>query len=113
LRAGLSWPLPDDLEDARLEVLPYPARPLAIEIPLPDFTHVQRELSRRGVTRFLLWQEYKEQHPEELQYTAFCVQYRKFGSTTSQSSTPTTPCLTGTSHNESMCASPHAWSRSS
>jgi transposase len=45
---------------------------------LPDFAHVQRELSRPGVTRYLLWQEYKAQHPEGLQYTAFCVQYRKW-----------------------------------
>lgn len=78
LLAGLSWPLPDDLEDARLEALLYPARLLAIAVPLPDFAHIQRELSRRGVTRLLLWQEYKAQHPQGLQYTAFCVQYRQW-----------------------------------
>lgn len=49
------------MDEARLEALLYPARPLAIEIPLPDFAHIQRELSRRGVTRLLLWQEYKAQ----------------------------------------------------
>jgi transposase len=74
----LGWPLPDELDDVRLEALLYPVRPPATEIPAPDFAQVQRELSRRGVTRFLLWREYKAEQPQGLQYTAFCVQYRKF-----------------------------------
>jgi transposase len=82
LQASLGWPLPQELDDARLEALLYPARPRAIEIPLPDFAHVQRELSRPGVTRFLLWQEYKAEQPAGLQYTAFCVQYRHWLSRT-------------------------------
>lgn len=75
-QASVSWPLPADLDDARLESLLYPLQPRSVEIPLPDFAQVQRALSGRGVTRMLLWQEYKAQHPEGLQYTAFCVQYR-------------------------------------
>ena len=78
VRAQLNWPLPDELDDARLEALLYPVRVRSVQIPAPDFLHVQRELSRPGVTRFLLWQEYKAQHPQGLQYTAFCVQYRAF-----------------------------------
>ena len=77
-QASLSWPLLDELDDVRLEALLYPRRAPAIEIALPDFAHVQRELSRPGVTRMLLWQEYKAQHPDGLQYTAFCVQYSKW-----------------------------------
>jgi transposase len=77
-QASLSWPLPQDLDDARLEALLYPKQPRAIEIPAPQFAQIQRELSRPGVTRLLLWQEYKAQHPEGLQYTAFCVQYRQW-----------------------------------
>jgi transposase len=77
-QASLSWPLPQDLDDARLEALLYPKQPRAIEIPAPDFAQIQRELSRPGVTRLLLWQEYKAQHPDGLQYTAFCVQYRQW-----------------------------------
>ena len=77
-QASLSWPLPEDLDDARLEALLYPKQPRAIEIPAPDFAQIQRELSRPGVTRLLLWQEYKAQHPDGLQYTAFCVQYRQW-----------------------------------
>ena len=73
-QAQLSWPLPDELDDERLEALLYAPQPRVIEIPLPDFAHIQRELTRPSVTRLLLWQEYKAQHPNGLQYTAFCVQ---------------------------------------
>lgn len=77
-QASVGWPLPADLDDERLEALLYPLKPRVEELVLPDFAHVQRELSRPGVTRMLLWHEYKAQHPEGLQYTAFCIQYRKF-----------------------------------
>lgn len=73
--AAMSWPLPDGLDDAELERRLYPAKPKAVEIPWPDFAHVQRELSRPGVTRQLLWEEYKAQHPQGLQYSAFCDRY--------------------------------------
>jgi len=76
--AAVTWPLPDGLDDAELTRLLYPAKPKAIEIRWPDFAHVQRELSRPGVTRQLLWEEYKAQHPEGLQYSAFCDRYREW-----------------------------------
>jgi transposase len=34
--------------------------------------HFKAELSRRGVTRQLLWQEYRSDHPEGYGYTQFC-----------------------------------------
>lgn len=66
-RAGLGWPLPAELADETLEQRLYPTKPLPMDIPWPDFTHVHRELSRAGVTRQLLWEEYKAQHPDGLQ----------------------------------------------
>ena len=74
--AGIAWPLSAELADAELEARLYPTKLTLPEIPLPDFGHVQRELSRPGVTRRLLWQEYQAQHPEGLQYSAFCDHYR-------------------------------------
>jgi len=79
--AGVDWPVPEDVDDAQLEARLHPAKPLAPGIALPDFAHVQRELARPGVTRLLLWQEYKAQHPDGLQYSAFCDQYRQFSRT--------------------------------
>ena len=78
--AGLSWPLPDGLDDAALEaalfasaVLPPPATR-----PLPDWAVVHHELRRKGVTLQLLWIEYKECHPDGYQYTQFTERYRRF-----------------------------------
>jgi transposase len=77
-RAAVVWPLPEGLDDAELERRLYPLRPKPIEIPWPDFVHIHRELSRPGVTRQLLWEEYKAQHPQGLQYSAFCDRYREW-----------------------------------
>lgn len=78
--AGLSWPLPEDLDDASLEHLLYPEPPSvpAGERPLPDWQYVHKELRRKGVTRFLLWQEYKSANPTGVQYTQFCDRYGKW-----------------------------------
>jgi transposase len=75
--AGLSWPLPDGLDDEALESLLFPQASIltAGERPLPDWDYVHKELRRKGVTRFLLWQEYKSSSPAGLQYTQFCDRY--------------------------------------
>jgi transposase len=39
---------------------------------------VHAELKRRGVTRLLLWQEYKAEKPDGWQYSVFCDQYRRW-----------------------------------
>lgn len=76
--AGLSWPLPATLDDAALERLLFPAAPPlpAQARGLPDWPTIHRELRRKGVTLFLLWQEYREQHPQGYQYSWFCERYR-------------------------------------
>ena len=79
--AGIGWPVPAALDDAQLEARLYPPKVPVMALPLPDFAHIDRELSRPGVTRYLLWQEYQAQHPNGLQYTAFCGHYRRFKAT--------------------------------
>lgn len=39
------------------------------------FPYVDRELKRVGVTRQILWKEYKEKHPEGVMYSQFCEHY--------------------------------------
>jgi transposase len=39
---------------------------------------VRNELRRKGVTLELLWQEYKAEQPDGLQYSAFCDHYRRW-----------------------------------
>jgi len=77
-RAGVSWPLPEAMTEEKLEALlfaPPPATP-GVTRPLPDWQQVQEELKGRGVTLFVLWEEYKAAHPEGLQYSRFCDLYR-------------------------------------
>lgn len=76
--AHLTWPLPADLDEAALIERLYPPGRRAVAVPLPDFAAIQAELARKGVTLLLLWQEYKAQHPDGLQYSAFCERYAVF-----------------------------------
>ena len=77
--AGLAWPLPKDLDDAALEARLFrlPEQQRGDERrPEPDWERVHRELKRKGVTLTLLWQEYREVHPDGYQYSRFCDLYR-------------------------------------
>lgn len=78
--AGLSWPLPEGLDDAALEARLFvqAARSVTESLPLPDWEQVHRELRRPGLTLTLLWLEYKEQHPDGYQYSQFCKLYRRW-----------------------------------
>jgi transposase len=78
-QAGLSWPLPDDLDDKALEALLFPKGPAVAKIrPQPDFAHIHKELRRPSVTLMLLWFEYKESHPDGYAYSQFCRHYRDY-----------------------------------
>jgi len=77
--AGLSWPLPDKLNDEELERRLYsPPGPVERNRQVPDWSNVHKELRRKGVTLALLWHEYKEQNPEGYQYSWFCSEYAKW-----------------------------------
>lgn len=78
-RAGLSWPLPDHLDDDALERLLFPpAMSSHAERPLPDYRRVHEELKRKGVTLALLWEEHNSSHPDAHGYSQFCELYRVF-----------------------------------
>jgi transposase len=76
--AGLSWPLPEGMDERAVEAKLFPPRPPASPIvrPLPEWAKVHRELRRKGVTLSLLWYEYKAEHPDGVQYSWFCERYR-------------------------------------
>jgi transposase len=77
-QAGLAWPLPANLDEATLERQLFPPPP-SLPAPargVPDWAQVHQELKRKGITLFLLWQEYRETHPEGYQYSWFCDHYR-------------------------------------
>lgn len=66
-----------ELDDAALERVLYPPKPALPDASrgLPDWSDVHRELKRKGVTLFLLWEEYKAAHPDGFQYSWFCKHY--------------------------------------
>jgi transposase len=79
-RAGLSWPLPTGISDGELEALLFAPAVSATNAPrpLPDWPVVHEELPRKGVTLFLLWEEYKAVHPDGYEYSRFCDLYRQW-----------------------------------
>lgn len=78
--SGLSWPLPPELADADIDARLFPPKPALPDAlrPAPDWAVVNREMRRKGVTLFLLWQEYKASHPEGFLYSWFCDHYREW-----------------------------------
>lgn len=76
--AGVGWPLPAGLDEAGLQARLYQREVPLSRTPQPDFAFLHAELKRPGVTRQLLWQEYKARLPDGWQYSVFCDQYRRW-----------------------------------
>ena len=81
--AGIGWPLPEALSESELEqrlfVEPQRLAGKAHPRVVPDWAHIHQQMRRKGVTLMLLWQEYKEQHPEaSYQYSQFAHHYRQW-----------------------------------
>ena len=77
--AGVGWPLPEDIDEERLDALlfPPPSAALFARRPVPDWREVHRQLKRgRHVTLRLLWLEWREDHPEGWGYSQFCLRYQ-------------------------------------
>jgi transposase len=77
---GLAWPLPDELGEEELyrKLFPEGEKPKIGERPLPNWEEVHRELSRQGVTLMLLWQEYREKHPDGYGRSQFFEHYQRW-----------------------------------
>jgi len=73
--AGLRWPLDPDLSDEELERRLYrgPAHQgTAKPCVRPNYAEVAKQLARKGVTRRVLWTEYRELHDDGVGYSVFC-----------------------------------------
>jgi transposase len=82
-RAGLTWPLPEALQDEQLEhrLFPPPQKIAATERPVPDWPEVHKQLKRKGVTLQLLWEEYRRDHPNGYGYSRCCELYAVWAKT--------------------------------
>jgi transposase len=82
--AGLAWPLPEALgEEQLLEKLLGSAASVVADPASkepPDCPRLHQELRRKGVTLQLLWQEYRQVHPQGYAYSRFCELYREWES---------------------------------
>ena len=79
--AGVGWPLPTDWDDRQLEQALFPARPEAASgrQALPDFATLHQELqSHKHLTLQLVWEEYRQNHPDGYGYSRFCDLYRQW-----------------------------------
>ena len=80
--AGLTWPLPEDIDDRRLEELLFPVaagRPSRTARYLPDFAEVRRQLQTyKHLTLQLVWEEYRETQPDGYGYSRFCELYERW-----------------------------------
>ena len=80
--AGITWPLPEDWDEARVETLVFPRREpnIAEHNPArtpPDFTAIHEQLrGSKYVTLQLLWEEYRQAAPDGYGYSRWCELYR-------------------------------------
>jgi len=77
--AGLTWPLPTDMEERELTAALFPERDTSgaqKRFVEPDFARVHLELKSVGMTKHLAWEEYRQIHPDDgYSYSQFCHRY--------------------------------------
>ncbi len=80
-KSGLSIDDALKMEDEKLSALLFPElkqyQPKT-DKPHPDWNYIHSELSKKGMTRLLLWQEYKEQYPNGYGYSQFKEYYNRY-----------------------------------
>ena len=75
----LSWPLPESMDDSELARLFYPQADTrsSSQFHIPDWAEMRKQLSMKGVTKQLLWEEYTQQYPNRCcSYSMFCMLYQ-------------------------------------
>lgn len=88
--AGLNWELILAMTEAQLQARLLPGRLVdgaSAHYRQPDFAQIHRELSRKGMTLMLLWQEYQADNPQgrTYQYSQYCEHYRRWAKTLKRS----------------------------
>jgi len=70
--AGLNWPLNESVNEMALESKLFPGKLDKSDRPAPDYGYLLQEIRRPDATLSVLWEEYKQQHPDGYQYSYFC-----------------------------------------
>lgn len=85
---GVAWPIEEDVTNQELEKLLFPDRMVSKNVMYaePDYSYIHKELSKKGVTLTLLWNEYCERCRANgaIPYmsTQFCDKYRRWAKVT-------------------------------
>jgi transposase len=79
--AGIGWPLPEGLGEEELEAKLFGNPPVATKAvrqrPQPDWKAIHEQLQQhRHLTLQLVWEEYRQAHPEGYRYSWFCDRYQ-------------------------------------
>jgi len=85
---NLTWPLPVDMSDEELSLILFPNTPVTIHSGYiePDYAAIHEELKHKGVTKQLLWEEYKQIYGDSgYQYSQYCNRYRDWVGTLKRS----------------------------
>ena len=82
-KAGLLWPLSDEMTDVELEGRLFArfgagAGKGTRKHPEPDWAELSRELRRPSVSMTILWEEYRKVWPDGYGYSRFCELLRAF-----------------------------------
>lgn len=82
----ISWPLPCDMTDEKLQKLLFQSTASPTTRKLPDCEYIHKEMAKSGVTLSLLWNEYCQScrlsNELPFMYTQFCKYYRDYANTT-------------------------------
>lgn len=79
--ANIGWPLPEGMSDADLAAVLQPAKKSVVTLTMaePDFDDIRDELSTKGMTLLLLWQEYADTHPDNhYSYSRYTVLFKRW-----------------------------------
>ena len=78
-QAGLDWPQAEELSEAELAARLFPPKKAGVQKrPEPDWPKIEIELRQKGVTRMLLWQEYRDEYLDGYSYSQFCARFRRW-----------------------------------
>jgi len=81
---GMEWEQIKDLREAIIVGRLLPSRREAAK-PDPDWSYIQKEMTKKGTTLLLLWLDSKQENPDALSYSRFCQNYRDWKKTSTLS----------------------------
>jgi transposase len=76
--AGIGWPLPEGVGEEELEAKLFGNQPVQAaamrQRSQPDWSTIHQQLQQhRHLTLQLVWEEYRQAHPEGYRYSWFCI----------------------------------------